>query len=145
MPLDVERLAIRKLDTSTFTGDTFAVAATLAVPGATVPRLIADGGEVRWKVYGMSSDGDGATQVVDTTASLSTCLVKISKTPGGQTLVSPIVATSGTIVAREVSEDDISTKDVFVLAVPAFVAGAAPFIWIVPTAGCSVAPTGATP
>jgi hypothetical protein len=145
MPLEVDRAAIRKLDMGSFTGDAWADDATLAVPDAAVPRLSVDGGPVRWTVYGMSSNADDATQEVDTTASISTCLVKIMRTPAQQPLVTLLAASSGTIVAHEVTESDVAVKDVFAIAVPAATAGTAPWLWIVPTSGCSVLASGVSP
>lgn len=128
---------------ATFTGDTWAVDATLAVPDAAVPRFIARSGEpVRWKVMPMSSGSDGAEQVADTDTSLSTCLVKISGTARAKALVSPLMATSGTIAAHEVTETDVSVGDVFVLAIPAATAGTADWLWIVPSANCTLLASG---
>jgi hypothetical protein len=146
MPLDVESRAIRKLDLASFTGDTWAVKATLEVPGATVPRFIATGGPIDWVVYGMTTGKADAVIEIDTTTSISTTLVTISRVPdGGAALLTPMVATSGTILSEPIIEDDISTGDVFMLAVPSIVVGTAPWIWIVPTAGCRVLPEGVSP
>jgi hypothetical protein len=140
--LDVPASWIRKKDTGTFTGDAWADDPTLDVPDDDVPRFVADGSPVRWKVYGMDGRLPGSAQEVDTTASLSTCLVKIDTMTRGPTFVSALVASSGTILAHEVTEPDVSAGDIFVIAVPAFVAGTAPWIWIVPTAGCRLLASG---
>jgi hypothetical protein len=136
---------IRKLDTSSFGGDSWADDATLTVPDADVVRLIATASVVRWTVVGMNGKGETAEQVPDTTTSISTCLVKLSRTPGRKTLVRPLVATSGAIIGHEVTETDVSPGDVFVIAVPAFAVGSAPWLWVIPTAGCSTLPSGASP
>lgn len=145
MGLNIYSAAVRRLDLATFTGDAWALDATLAVPDAAVPRLLASGQPVRWTVFGMSSGHDNATQVVDTTTSLSTCLIKISKTDRNQSLVRACGATSGTIVGHGVTEEDVADGDVFSVAVPAIVVGTAPWLWIVPTSGFTVLGSGVSP
>jgi hypothetical protein len=144
MSLDIDARAIRKLDLATFTGDTWADDPTLAEPPAAVPRLVANGQPIRWCVYGMTSDKLSAEQEVDTTTSISTCLIKLSRTraSGGAPLVRACVAVSGTVLAHDITEEDVSEGDVFVIGIPAITVGTAPFIWIVPTSGFStVLPT----
>jgi hypothetical protein len=136
MALDIPPSSVRKLDMSSFTGDTWAVEATLAVSGATVPRFIATGGPVRWVAQGMSSGAIGATAAVDTTAVLSTCLIKIGRTTGGVAFARKLVSVTGLLANREITEEDVSPGDVFVLAIPSAVAGTAAFLWLMPTAGC---------
>lgn len=143
--LDVDRSAIRKLNLATFTGDAWSVVGTAALPPVAVPRLIADGTPVRWVAYGMTSDSDDAAQEVDTTTEITTCMVKISRTPGAEPLVTPLGATSGAIVGLSVTESDVTSKDVFALAISTIVVGTAPWLWIAPTSGYSLAPTGAAP
>jgi hypothetical protein len=141
--LDIDQRAVRKLALTgdgAFTGDAWALNASLAVPAAgVVPRLVADGKPVRWAIYAMSSADSDAEQVVDVGTSLSTCMVKISRTASseGKPLVRTLVATAGTILAKDVAEEDVSEGDVFVLAIPAITVDTATFLWIVPTSGFS--------
>lgn len=140
--------SIRRLDLATFAGDAWALQASLDVPPETIARLVANGnGPVRWKVVGMSSIDDDAVQVSDTVTDLDTLVVKLTRTQFGSTVVSPLSATSGTIVGLEVTEVDASNGDVFVLAISALTVGvgSAPALWIVPAVGFNRLPAGVAP
>lgn len=142
MGLDIDQRAVRKLALTgdgAFTGDAWALDETIAAPPAGVPRLVADGKPIRWAVYAMTSNDADAEQEVDTTTSLSTCLIKISRTAttGGKALVRALVATSGTILAHDIAEEDVSEGDVFAIAIPAITVDTATFLWVVPTSGFS--------
>lgn len=147
MPLEVEPSMIRKLDLSTFTGDVWAVDATLAIPGATVPRFTADGSVVRWVVKAMSSADADATPVVDGVTSISTRMIKIIRPRGNAGIPTALAASTGTIEGQEITESDVSPRDVFVLGVSAATVGegSADWLWIIPTSGCTIAASGATP
>jgi hypothetical protein len=143
MELDSLAGATRRLDAGTFTGDAWALQASLAVPGGTVPRLVATGdGPVRWSVLGMAGTDADDTQVSDDTTSLSTCLVKLSRTAGG-TVVRALAASSGALLGREVVEDDVREGDLILIAVPTFTAGTAPAVWVQVHGGAKLAPAGA--
>jgi hypothetical protein len=145
MELDALPGATRRLDAGTFTGDAWALQASLAVPGEleAVPRLVATGdGPVRWSVLGMAGTDPEDTQVSDDTTSLSTCLVKLSRTAGG-TVVRALAASSGTLLGREVVEDDVRAGDLILIAVPTFTAGTAPAVWVQVHGGAKLAPAGA--
>jgi hypothetical protein len=137
VPVDIYDRGVRRLDLATFTGDAWADDPTLALPpnDATVPRLMSDGRPFRWSIYGMSSGEDDATQVVDTTTSLSTCIITLSRTDRQEPLVDALVATSGTVVGHAFTEVDLGESDVFVVAIPAIAVGTAPWLWIVPKSG----------
>ena len=147
MPLELQRHAERRLDLSTFTGDAWALQASLDVPDADVPRLVADGqGPIRWTVQGMSSGKDDATQVADAVTDIDTTIVTIKKTKRGAAIVSALAATTGTVVGLGITEDDVADREVFVVAIPTVtVAGTAPWLWIVPTSGCLVLAEGVSP
>lgn len=137
MPLALDARFIRKIDLAGYTGDAWAVAATLAEPpAATVPRLFASGGSVEWCVYAMSGLGSDATQVVDTTTTITTQMVKLATTPGTSTaIVRPLDGVSGAILAKPIAEDDVRLGDIFVLAISAISVGTASYLWIVPHSG----------
>jgi hypothetical protein len=147
MGLAVPDSAIRKLDTATFTGDTWALDATLDLPAASVPRHLVSGSAVRWVVQPMDGDGANASRVVDTDTSLSTCVVKINRVQDGPAFPVLVAASAGLIASHEVSETDVSHGDVFALAVPGITygAGSAPWLWIVPTGGCTALDSGVSP
>lgn len=148
MSTRADGLSIRRLDLATFAGDAWALQASLDVPPDTIARLVADGsGAVRWKVVGMSSIEDNATQVSDDVTDLDTLMIKLTRSQFGSAVVSPLSATSGTIVGLEVTESDASAGDVFVLAIPAITAGvgSAAALWIIPTAGFNRLPVGSAP
>lgn len=129
---------VRKLDLATFTGDAWAVDATLAAPDLDdVPPMLATGGKVEWSVYAMDGDGPTASMEAETTTTITTCLVKLATTSptGATTLVSPCVAVSGAILNHPVMESDVERGDVFVLAIPSISVGTATWLWIVPHSG----------
>jgi hypothetical protein len=142
MPLATAGDFIRKIDLSGYTGDAWAGDATLAEPSATsVPRMIANGAPVEWVVYAMSSMDASATQVIDTTTTITTRMVKLATTPGTvNVLVRPLDGASGTILSKPITEDDVRHGDVFVLAISAISVGTASYLWIVPHSGFSQVP-----
>jgi hypothetical protein len=144
VPVDIYARGVRRLDLATFTGDAWATAAALALPpdDGTVPRMLGVGSPIRWAIYGMDSGEDDAAQVVDTTTSLSTCLVQISRTRRREPLVAALASTSGTVVGRGFTEPDMSDGDLFVVAIPTITIGTAPWLWVVPLSGFSRAAHG---
>ena len=144
MPVDIYARGVRRLDLASFTGDAWAVAATLELPpdDGTVPRMLGAGAPIRWAIYAMDSGDDDAAQVVDTTTSLSTCLVQISRTRRLEPLVAALTSTSGTVVGRAFTEVDMADGDLFVIAIPTITVGTAPWLWVVPLSGFSRAVPG---
>lgn len=147
--LDVPFDWVRTFDLSSFTGDAWALEATLDVPPATVPRFIADGSPVRWAVSGMDDDGRDAEHEADDGTTFGTRLVKLGRVEQQSTGIPRLLSTtSGTNVNREFTEDDVSAGDVFVLAVVSLTAGGSPatYLWAYPISGVTIkAGSEATP
>ena len=134
----------RKLDTSTFTGDAWAVQATLDVPPAAVPRFVARG-PVRWSLVAMAGEGDDASPADDVVTVAEVRAVKLSLTPAGEATVRTVDSATGVACGVDLTEDDIARGDVFVLAVPELTTGvgSAPWIWVVLHGGATALEDGA--
>lgn len=124
---------IRKIATGGYTGDAWAVPATLAYPPGSVPVLVADASQVAWQVRAMDGDGDDAQQVAETDLVCDTAVILLD----GRAVArhDPI---TGATADYELVDDDVRPGDRFVLAITAVtVPAAAPWIWIVPIRGMS--------
>jgi hypothetical protein len=142
--LDIDSRAIRKLDLSSFTGDAWADDPTLAVPTAGIPLFVANGSPVEVCVYAVSSGAIDADQVIDTTTTITVCMIKISRTQG-KARVRALMGSSGTLLAHDLTEPDVKVGDVFAIGIPAIAVGTAEWLEIVVHSGFSTILSEAVP
>ena len=148
MPLMPDAGLIRKINTSSFTGDAWATLAALALPPADVPRMRLPGvnrTELTWVVSPRDSAAENAAYVADVTVALTVSLAVISQTQGGVAL--PVLyegtaIASGDLLQTAMIEQDLVGGETFVLAVTGFTAGSAPWLWIYPISAVELAPAG---
>jgi hypothetical protein len=127
MALATDPAAVRIIDLAGYTGDAWADDATLAVPAATVQLFVATGGPIRLAVYAVATALPGAAQVNGTTCTLSVCVIKFAST-GGTSRIRACAVASGSILAHDLSETDISQGEVFAIGIPAISVGDATFL-----------------
>ncbi len=133
----LEAAYIRKITLSGWTADTWAVDATLAAPPDGAIRFLSNGLPFEWAVYAMSSAAENATLVAETTTTITTCIVKLARTPapGLVVLPAPCAAVSGAILNHPVTETEMRQGDVFVIAIPAISVGTATHLWVIARSG----------
>jgi hypothetical protein len=136
MSLDIDERAIRRLDLASFTGDAWADDPTLAVPDVGVARFVADGSPVEVSVYAVASGSPDADQVIDTTTTVTVCMVKISRVRD-KARVRALMGSSGALLGHELTEPDVKAGDVFSIGIPAIAVGTAPWLEVVVHSGFS--------
>jgi len=137
MGLDITRDPVRKIPLPLVADAWAAVGAQSAVP-ATVPRLRANGGPVRYTVVPYTSVSPSATPVDGAGASVDVLLVKLRETSDGATVLEQLASTvetsdGGVIEApasSQITEDDITPAEQFVIGLRAATAGTAGALWV---------------
>ena len=148
MPLTPDAGLIRKINTSSFTGDAWAVLATLALPPVTVPRMRLPGvgrTTLTWVVEPRAGEAPGSAYVADVSVDLTVSLAVLSQTQGGVAL--PVLyegtaIVNGNLLQHAIIEDDLVGGETFVFAITSFTAGTAPWLWIYPISAVELAPAG---
>jgi len=142
MGLDITRDPVRKIPLP-LTPDAWAAVGAQSLIPEDVIRLRADGGSVRYTVVPYTGVNISATPVDAAGASVDVLIVKIRETTAGAVVLEQLASTVETSsdggteapASAQITEDDMSPSDQFVIGFRAATAGTAGALWVFIDAG----------